>query len=552
MQLAGDRIGDADQFMYCFRSNPQGFFGASGSFSYDQSGIRDGFIEILNWKGNSTLSRFDHLWDWSSSLDLHNVLSNNTVTTQPTATYKFFDGSSDIPPNNTPRTLNCYILRHYFSSDPSLVFARARAAVLNIAIAYAKSIGILNQWEYAAQIAINHAIQDNILPGYSINLIVINTQTTEAVAVRGALDALSTVSPHAFIGGTLNAETIALQYVLKGAGIPQIAPTASSESLTKRDSFPYFMRPIASEYDEARSILSLMQHFGWSNTAVIVSDEDIGSGGSDALDRVFLGTLSLLLTAFCTLLNTLASNVGAKINILSRQIIALPTDDDTVRQQLTSLKKSNARIVVCIMGLSGFPAVLRIGTELGLFGAEFAWIMGGQARIIDTFSENISSLLVPGVHLVGRFEGEGAVFDRLKADLIALPRSTYPYSGSVVGVTTGIGYVYDACATILKAAILQRNLGAPLTNGSKLYTSMNSVSFEGATGRVEYDNGERVYSSVLLLFRGQNKTWTPYGRVSRANKSLDSYEINFSSPPLFIGGSQTPPGDVFRTLSVQL
>jgi ABC-type branched-subunit amino acid transport system substrate-binding protein len=162
-------------------------------------------------------------------------------------------------------------------------------AVLNIALAYAKAIGILNQWEYSAQIAINHAVQDEVLPGYSINLIVVNTQAQESVAVRGALEALSTVRPHAFIGGTLNPETIALQYVLKGAQVPQIGPTASSEQLARRDSNPYFMRPIASEYDEAKSILSLMQKYDWSNVAIIVSDDDVGSGGSDALDRAFLG-----------------------------------------------------------------------------------------------------------------------------------------------------------------------------------------------------------------------------------------------------------------------
>jgi hypothetical protein len=230
---------------------------------------------------------------------------------------------------------------------------------------------------------------------------------------------------------------------------------------------------------------------------------------------------------------------------MSRQIIALPTNEDTVRKQLTSVKKSNARIVICIMGLSGFPAILKVGTELGMFTPDYAWIMGGQARLIDTFSDTVSGLLVPGVLLIGRFEGEGQTFDRLKADMIALPRSSYPYSGSVIGITTGVGYVYDACMTVIKGAAVQRNLGVSISNGTVLYKSMNAASFNGATGKVEYDNGERVYSAVLVMYRGQNKTWTEFARVQRANKTLNSYELSLTSSPLFIGGKQTPPVDVF-------
>lgn len=166
--------------------------------------------------------------------------------------------------------------------------------MLNIAIAYAKSIGILNQWEYTAQIAIDHAISDRILPGWAINLIVINTNAQETAAVNGSLQALSSVRPHAFIGGTLSPETIALQYVLKGAQVPQIGPTASAETLSRRDQNPFFMRPIPSEFDEAKAIVSVLRQYNWGSIAVITSDDDVGAGGSAALDRALPRTCSAI------------------------------------------------------------------------------------------------------------------------------------------------------------------------------------------------------------------------------------------------------------------
>lgn len=381
----------------------------------------------------------------------------------------------------------------------------------------------MNQWEYAAQIAVNHAIQDNILPDYAINLIVVNTNAQESVAVNGSLQVLSTVHPHAFIGGALSPETIALQYVLKGAQVPQIGPTASAEQLGRRDQNPFFMRPVASEYDEAKAILSLLQRYDWANIAMITTDDDVGSGGAAALDRAL---------------------AGSGVTIMSRMVLAIGSTDDLVKVQLQAIIKTNAKIMVCISGLTGLPQILRIGTDLGMFTANYGWVMGGQARLVDSFTDTLSSLMVPGILLIGRYEGEGAGYERLRNDMVALPRATYPYSAAVVGMTTGIGYVYDSCATIIRAAAEQRNQGMPLSNGTALYKNMNKVHFDGATGAVAYENGERVYSSVVVMFRDANKKWAQFGVVQRVNRSLESYTIATSQSPIFIGGSQSPPQDL--------
>lgn len=86
--------------------NRLGFEGASGSFSFDEQGDRDGFLDVTNWKlfSNRT-SAFVKQWSWSSSLRLHNIQSSVTVS-EPASPLQFFDGKSDVPPNQTPRAFD--------------------------------------------------------------------------------------------------------------------------------------------------------------------------------------------------------------------------------------------------------------------------------------------------------------------------------------------------------------------------------------------------------------------------------------------------------------
>jgi hypothetical protein len=105
MTDAGDDVNDSDAFMARFKTNHLGFSGASGAFSFDTNGDRDGFMQVLNWKGNLTSASFSPLWYWSTGLGLHNTVSN-VLTSTPSTTLKFFSGSSDIPPNDTPRTFH--------------------------------------------------------------------------------------------------------------------------------------------------------------------------------------------------------------------------------------------------------------------------------------------------------------------------------------------------------------------------------------------------------------------------------------------------------------
>lgn len=99
MRDGGDTIGNPNDFLNRISQNHLGFEGATGSFSFGDDGERDGFVDVLNWKGNAS---FVKQWAWSKSLGLHNVV-NSAVSRNPLSKLAFFDGAERIPPNQTPR-----------------------------------------------------------------------------------------------------------------------------------------------------------------------------------------------------------------------------------------------------------------------------------------------------------------------------------------------------------------------------------------------------------------------------------------------------------------
>ncbi|MHA2224486.1 MAG: ABC transporter substrate-binding protein [Candidatus Hodarchaeales archaeon] len=80
------------------------------------------------------------------------------------------------------------------------------------------------------------------------------------------------------IGTSGSSVSVAIATELTPYKIPQISYSSSSPSLSNRTDYPYFMRIVASDADQANAIADLVAACNWTKGATIYSDDSYGSG----------------------------------------------------------------------------------------------------------------------------------------------------------------------------------------------------------------------------------------------------------------------------------
>ncbi|XP_077991273.1 metabotropic glutamate receptor 3-like [Glandiceps talaboti] len=81
------------------------------------------------------------------------------------------------------------------------------------------------------------------------------------------------------VGTEWSSTTIPSNKILNLLHIPQISYYATSDELSDKDRFPYFLRTVPPDRMQAQAIVDLMLHFGWSYISTINSDESYGKNG---------------------------------------------------------------------------------------------------------------------------------------------------------------------------------------------------------------------------------------------------------------------------------
>ena len=78
------------------------------------------------------------------------------------------------------------------------------------------------------------------------------------------------------IGPLTSAQAIVLSPILGYHGITQISPMATSDVLSEKDKYPYFMRTIPPDKFQVKAIISILLHFGWTYVTLLYENDKYG------------------------------------------------------------------------------------------------------------------------------------------------------------------------------------------------------------------------------------------------------------------------------------
>ena len=84
------------------------------------------------------------------------------------------------------------------------------------------------------------------------------------------------------LGGFNSGVTVPLTMLLTNLGIPVVSYAASSPDLDDRLNFPYFLRSVPSDVEQAKAMVSVIQEMKWEYVSVLYVDNNYGTKGKQA------------------------------------------------------------------------------------------------------------------------------------------------------------------------------------------------------------------------------------------------------------------------------
>nr|KAG5713663.1 hypothetical protein BaRGS_024711 [Batillaria attramentaria] len=178
------------------------------------------------------------------------------------------------------------------------------------------------------------------------------------------------------IGATTSSQTVGVAYVLGPAQIPQVSFFSTSDDLSNKELFPYFLRTVPPDRFQFRAIFSIIQQYGWSYISVVYREGSYGENGFKQLRDLFEQHHVCLAAV--------------------RKVPYALTDKeaDTVARDLVEHK--NARVVVVIAFSSSAEAIMKAASALAPPGT-FIWIGS------DGWANSVPSMAHLGQHLWDAF-----------------------------------------------------------------------------------------------------------------------------------------------------
>ncbi|XP_076469996.1 metabotropic glutamate receptor 7-like [Babylonia areolata] len=85
------------------------------------------------------------------------------------------------------------------------------------------------------------------------------------------------------IGAFTSQHTIEVAKVLQLFELPQISPSATSDVLSDKQRFPYFLRTVPPDRDQVKAMGQLVRHFNWTYVSLVYSEDAYGHGSQARL-----------------------------------------------------------------------------------------------------------------------------------------------------------------------------------------------------------------------------------------------------------------------------
>ncbi|EOD10886.1 hypothetical protein EMIHUDRAFT_215146 [Emiliania huxleyi CCMP1516] len=361
---------------------------------------------------------------------------------------------------------------------------------------------------------------------------------TAAKSVRALGDLSGTDVVIGAVRSTVTATTAAITGALD---IPQISYWSTSTDLRDPILFPRFMRTIPSSLAPASDLCSFWKdELGLSTVAVLYMQTTYGRAYEEAAKDACL---------------------GLGLTFLSRDIPDFfegSSSQQSIRSAVASLSESGAKAVLVLASKPVLEFIVEVALDTGLLRAGVSWVFADSVvpEQLDDLSEKARAALNGSLSIkaVGATDGnlqwtkfanerwatlEPGDFNpslpadwQIRGDFFS---TVDPHTSTVL--RNGGAFAYDA---IIAAGLLACEVApmgkVPASFGTQFWASKKSLSFDGLTGRVQFDEkGDRGNANVLL-FNLRDQGGFSEKRVAQFNNGTCTWD----------GGSRESSGVIFN------
>ncbi|XP_076458578.1 metabotropic glutamate receptor 6-like [Babylonia areolata] len=332
------------------------------------------------------------------------------------------------------------------------------------------------------------------------------------VSHRAASDVLGAYDVVAVIGSFLSSQSVAVSHLLGPAQVPLVSFTSTSDDLTNKALFPYFLRITPPDRLQFRAIFSLIQRLGWSYVSVIYMQGSYGENGFKQLRDLF-DTHGICLAAV-------------------HKVPTRMTDREAEAVAKNLVLHRNARAVVIITAFTNARKVIQEAGKLVPAGT-FTWVgCDGWASalpqmqhlgdtLLDTFHTTTHTAPVPDyLHYFQRLRltdtedpwfaefwdqsfncsaANGTCDTNTTVGASGLPSLDFNFSGHLLDT---VSVLTSAVSRVLRSSecsgVLDPSAARKCVTGPRLLDQLLATRQQGHTGWIELDsNGDRQGRYVI-------------------------------------------------------
>eukprot|EP01102_Stenamoeba_stenopodia_P007255 TRINITY_DN2021_c0_g1_i1.p1 TRINITY_DN2021_c0_g1~~TRINITY_DN2021_c0_g1_i1.p1 ORF type:complete len:765 (+),score=173.09 TRINITY_DN2021_c0_g1_i1:211-2505(+) len=336
-----------------------------------------------------------------------------------------------------------------------------------------------------AHVALENYSKDKFFQDENVEFEFVEIQSlSTAITNAGILKAIEKENVIAVVGPSYSSQSVIAGITTSNSKIPTITFGATSPSLSDKEIYPYFMRTIPNDEQQALALLDVVSYFKWNDVAVISATEPYSLGLSQAF---------------------VAKAKDSGIDIAAT--IYFPDTDTDFTDEIKIIQRTGARIIFVTMLIADFQRFLDTAHKEDLTGPPYVFLspdlLSDQTAVTDVNGDVSKSLVSYWYGSLATQPTKGLssskVTQQFGKDMEEYQKK-HPNKLGVTGVLLYAPYAHDAVATVLLAVkkMLQNNDDP--RKGEDLLATMKKVKFEGVSGTVMFDkDGERLRSSYTIL-----------------------------------------------------
>eukprot|EP01096_Ripella_sp_DP13-Kostka_P003987 TRINITY_DN159_c0_g1_i13.p1 TRINITY_DN159_c0_g1~~TRINITY_DN159_c0_g1_i13.p1 ORF type:complete len:801 (-),score=334.83 TRINITY_DN159_c0_g1_i13:193-2595(-) len=375
-----------------------------------------------------------------------------------------------------------------------------------------------------------------LFPNSSV-IFTLTSSDTEST-VSGALSAVSSIPISALVlTSSDRAVAEAVAPILQQAAVAHFT-TCASEGLTK---YSNIVQMVPTEKHQGAVLAELIYHFNWKFTVGVLSSSS--PYGAELLSRF------------------ISRSNEIDLSVLASQQFYPGTQE--LWQIVSTVKSSQARVIVNLMGVSDMQTVIRHAERLDMLTDKYVWLCSDACSTSQIFTDPETGKVdeklrnkfagMLGTHYQ---TGHGRLYEEFldeweKEDI-------FQFAGSGKRETSYFApYGIEALGAYLLAIVEVGKTPGKTYSAENIISALVNVSFEGVTGLVSFDNDGRerraVFDIVNLRYDSLRADYTDFVRIGVWTEGADENDVidtnvdliaprfNFTFKPQFHGGSYDFP-----------